>query len=118
MKRSSIVLLIATIFTTINLIPANAGSFCNNGSYSMNSGRGTCSYNGGVNKGLPSYSDPGSSSYNRNNGFGSSLNDPYGSGLGSYGSSRNKNSYGSGYGSTLNDPYSSWGTTTQKKSKW
>ena len=83
MKRSSIVLLIATFFTSINFIPANAGSLCNNGSYSMNSGRGTCSYNGGVNKNFPSYSDPGSSSFNRNNGLGTRLNDPYGSGLGS-----------------------------------
>ena len=118
MKRSSIVLLIATFFTSMNFIPANAGSLCNNGSYSMNSGRGTCSYNGGVNKNFPSYSDPGSSSFNRNNGLGTRLNDPYGSGLGSFGSSRNKNPYGSGYGSTLNDPYGSWGTTTKKKSKW
>jgi hypothetical protein len=50
-------------------IAANAGSYCNNGSYSSNSGRGTCSYNGGVNRSLPSYSDPGSSSYSRNNGL-------------------------------------------------
>ena len=51
--------------------PASAGSFCNNGSYSSNSGRGTCSYNGGVNKNFPSYSDPGSSSYKRNYGLNS-----------------------------------------------
>ena len=118
MKRLAVVVATICALSVVNLAPAQAGSFCNNGSYSMNSGRGTCSYNGGVDRNLPSYSDPGSSSYNRNNGFGSSLNDPYGSGLGSYGSSRNKNSYGSGYGTTLNDPYSSWGTTTKKKSKW
>jgi len=58
----------------VSIAPASAGSYCNNGSYSSNSGRGTCSYNGGVNKGFPSYSDPGSSSYNRNNGFGSTSN--------------------------------------------
>lgn len=62
---------------------AQAGSTCNNGSYSSNSGRGTCSWNGGVNRNLPSYSDPGSSSFNRNNGSSSSRNsgigsDPYG----------------------------------------
>lgn len=49
---------------------ASAGSLCNNGTYSMNSGRGTCSWNGGVNNRYPSYSDPGSSSWNRQNGFG------------------------------------------------
>jgi hypothetical protein len=62
-----------------SIAPASAGSFCNNGSYSANSGRGTCSYNGGVNKSFPSYSDPGSSSYNRNYGFGSSRNNGLGS---------------------------------------
>jgi len=67
--------------------PASAGSFCNNGSYSSNSGRGTCSYNGGVNKSFPSYSDPGSSSYSRNYGFNSTP---------SYGTSKN-NSFGNGY---------------------
>ena len=56
----------------VSVAPASAGSYCNNGSYSSNSGRGTCSHNGGVNKGLPSYSDPGSSSYKRNNGLGTS----------------------------------------------
>jgi hypothetical protein len=52
---------------------ASAGSLCNNGRYSSNSGSGTCSSNGGVNKYAPSYSDPGSSSYNRNNGLGGGL---------------------------------------------
>jgi len=56
----------------VSIAPASADSLCNNGTYSSNSGRGTCSWNGGVNKSFPSYSDPGSSSYNRNNGFGSS----------------------------------------------
>lgn len=77
----------------VSIAPASAGSYCNNGTYSANSGRGTCSYNGGVNKNFPSYSDPGSSSFNRNNGFG------YGSG---YGSSRNK-----GFGSSQSYGYSS-----------
>ena len=63
----------------LSAAPASAGSMCNNGSYSSNSGRGTCSHNGGVNKGFPSYSDPGSSSFNRNNGFGSSRNNGFGS---------------------------------------
>ena len=52
---------------------ASAGSICNNGKYSANSGRGTCSWNGGINPGFPSQSDPGSSSWNRKNG----LSDPF-----------------------------------------
>jgi hypothetical protein len=103
MKRLAAVIAMICAFSVINLAPAQAGSFCNNGSYSMNSGRGTCSYNGGVDRNFPSYSDPGSSSYNRNNGFGS-----YGS------TSRNP----LGYGSSLNDPYSSFGSTSKKKSRW
>jgi hypothetical protein len=108
--------------SVVSVAPASAGSICNNGSYSANSGRGTCSYNGGVNKQYQSYSDPGSSSWNRSNGLGSSSS--YGSssknGLGSsssYGSSSNnglgssssfgsssKNGLGStsSYGSSLN----------------
>ena len=83
----------------VSIAPASAGSFCNNGSYSSNSGRGTCSYNGGVNKSFPSYSDPGSSSFKRNNGFGSSRNN-------GFGSSRNN-----GFGST-----SSWGNSLSSNS--
>lgn len=69
MKR---IVIIAITGILISSIPtsANAGSFCNNGTYSSNSGRGTCAYNGGVNKNFPSYSDPGSSSYNRKYGIG------------------------------------------------
>jgi hypothetical protein len=102
----------------VSIAPASAGSFCNNGSYSANSGRGTCSYNGGVNKSFPSYSDPGSSSFNRNYGLGStsswSRTPSYGSsrnyGLGSTSSWSRTPSYGSsrnyGLGST-----SSWSRT-------
>jgi hypothetical protein len=102
MKRATLLVLISIAFTNFALVNANAGSQCNNGTMSSNSGRGTCSYNGGVNKNFPSYSDPGSSSYNRKNSYGSTLNnDPYG--FDSYGSSKSKS-----YGSTLNnDPYSS-----------
>jgi len=73
MKR---IIAVAVIGLTISMsapVTANAGSLCNNGTYSSNSGRGTCSYNGGVNKSTPSYSDPGSSSYNRNNGLSGGL---------------------------------------------
>jgi hypothetical protein len=118
MKKLASVIFGVLLISSINVSASNAGSYCNNGSYSLNSGRGTCSYNGGINKNFPSYSDPGSSSFNRNNGLGSSLNDSLGSGLGSYGSSRNKNSFGTGLGSSLNDPYSSWGSTSKKKSRW
>ena len=79
MKRTTLVVLISIVLTNFALVNANAGSMCNNGSMSSNSGRGTCSSNGGVNKNFPSYSDPGSSSYNRNNGLGSSSNNGLGS---------------------------------------
>ena len=82
----------------VSVAPASAGSYCNNGTYSSNSGRGTCSYNGGVNKGLPSYSDPGSTSYNRNNGLGSNSN---------WGTTPSRNN---GLGST-----STWGNTLNSK---
>ncbi len=102
-KRLFIAISMATLATSlVSITPASAGSICNNGSYSANSGRGTCSWNGGVNKGFSSYSDPGSSSFKRNNGFGSS------SGWGdtpSYGSSRNN-----GLGSTSN-----WGNSLNSK---
>lgn len=71
MKKRSLTLMAAVGLLTLVPVHANAGSYCNNGSYSANSGRGTCSYNGGVNRNMPSYSDPGSSSYNRNNGYNS-----------------------------------------------
>ena len=111
MKRTTLVVLISIVLTNFALINANAGSLCNNGTMSSNSGRGTCSYNGGVNKNFPSYSDPGSSSYNRKNSYGSTLNnDPYG--FDSYGSSKSKS-----YGSTLNnDPYG-FGSYGSSKSK-
>jgi hypothetical protein len=86
----------------VSVAPATAGSWCNNGTYSSNSGRGTCSWNGGVNKGFPSYSDPGSSSFKRNNGFGSTStwgNTP------SFGTSRSN-----GLGST-----STWGNSLNSK---
>lgn len=79
-KRLFAAISMAVLATSlVSIAPASAGSLCNNGSYSANSGRGTCSYNGGVNKSFPSYSDPGSSSFNRNNGFGSSRNNGLGS---------------------------------------
>ena len=100
MKKQLIALLVFVISISGITSPANAGTLCNNGTMSSNSGRGTCSYNGGVNKSFPSYSDPGSSSYNRQNGLGSTKS--YGSGLGSSGLGSTK-SYGSGLGSSTLD---------------
>ena len=71
--KKLVLISLGTLLLALVPSPANAGSQCNNGTYSSNSGRGTCSWNGGVNKSFPSYSDPGSSSYNRNNGFSSGL---------------------------------------------
>jgi hypothetical protein len=78
MKRITFAAITGLLLSLIISTPSNAGSYCNNGTYSSNSGRGTCSYNGGVNRNYPSFSDPGSSSYNRNNGY-SSNNYSYGS---------------------------------------
>ena len=101
-RRISLIAVVAIFLGLISIPVANAGSWCNNGTYSTNSGRGTCSSNGGVNKSMPSYSDPGSTSYNRQNGL--SSNKSYGSSLGSsksYGSSLGSSkSYGSSLGSS------------------
>lgn len=76
MKRNLLVVGILGIMigSLISSPAAVGGSLCNNGKYSSNSGSGTCSSNGGVSKYAPSYSDPGSSSYNRQNGLGGGLN--------------------------------------------
>ncbi len=78
MKKRLFVAVVMGIFASslVSVAPASAGSICNNGTYSSNSGRGTCSHNGGINRGFPSYSDPGSTSFNRNNGFGSTWSTP------------------------------------------
>ena len=67
MKSISKILIIVFVLSLTPVNSAVAGSMCNNGKYSTNSGRGTCSWNGGVNKNYPSYSDYGSSSWSRNN---------------------------------------------------
>jgi hypothetical protein len=72
MKKVITVLISVMIVSGIGTLPAHADSLCNNGKFSANSGRGTCSWNGGVNKNYPSFSDPGSSSFSRNNGLGNS----------------------------------------------
>jgi len=106
MKKLVIAFLSAMTLAIMGIVPAHAGSYCNNGSYSANSGSGTCSKNGGVNKNFPSYSDPGSSSYKRNNGFaGNGFNNGFGSGSkkNSFGSNLNNNGFGS---SLKNNGYS------------
>jgi hypothetical protein len=97
MKKRLFVAVIMGIFASslVSIAPASAGSICNNGTYSSNSGRGTCSHNGGINRGFPSYSDPGSTSFNRNNGFGSTWSTP---------------SRSNGFGST-----STWGNSLNSK---
>ena len=103
MRRIALLALIVLASVLGTVTPANAGSYCNNGTYSANSGRGTCSSNGGVNKNLPSYSDPGSSSYKRNNGLGINSNNNFGynSNKG-FGSNSNK-----GFGSNSNNGFGS-----------
>jgi len=116
-KVAALVTVGVIVGSLFNSTIAQAGSICNNGSYSSNSGRGTCSWNGGVNRNFPSFSDPGSSSFNRNNGYGSSRNN-------GYGSSRNNGLISNPYDSGLmRDPYGSmrdpYGWNTQKpRSRW
>jgi hypothetical protein len=99
-------LLILSGASLILFVPqASAGTYCADGTYSYSSGKGTCSWHGGISGGAPSskksygssLNDPyGLNSYSNKKSYGSSLNDPYG--LNSY---SNKKSYGS----SLNDPY-------------
>ena len=103
MKKLSLVSTLIMLFT-LSLhsgVSANAGTYCADGSYSYSSGRGTCSWHGGILGGAPS----------RTKSYGSTLNnDPYG--FNSYGSTKSKS-----YGSTLNDdPYgfNSYGSTKSK----
>ena len=49
MKKVALAMAIALVGSLVSVAPASAGSWCNNGKYSSNSGRGTCSGNGGVN---------------------------------------------------------------------
>ena len=86
--------------------PASAGTFCADGTYSASSGKGTCSWHGGILGGAPSKQNGYGST---TKSYGSSLNDPYG--LNSYGSTKKS------YGSSLNDPYglNSYGSFGTKK---
>jgi hypothetical protein len=83
--------------------PAAQAVWCNDGTWSNSSGRGTCSWHGGIDRGASGYGlgnsyglSGGGSSYNRWNSN-------------SYGNSNrwNSNSYGNGslYGNSFDDPY-------------
>jgi len=87
MKRLILITLAVTgsIFTSI--LPANAGTYCADGTYSSSFGSGTCSWHGGILGGAPS----------KTKSYGSTLNsDPYG--LNSNSNSRTVKPYG-GFGS-------------------
>ncbi len=74
--------------SAISIVPTANAARCNDGTWSNSSGRGTCSWHGGVEGGSKSYGNSyGSNSYG--NKYGSN----------SYGS----NSYGNKYGSGLSD---------------
>ena len=97
MKKTNLVVLISIVLTNFSSVVANAGTYCADGTYSYSSGKGTCSWHGGIMGGAPS----------KKKSYGSSLNDPWSSSLNDPWSS---NSYGStkkSYGSSLNDPWSS-----------
>ena len=85
---------------------ASAGTFCADGTYSSSTGKGTCSWHGGILGGAPSKQNGYGST---KKSYGSSLNDPCG--LNSYGSTSKS------YGSSLNDPYglNSYGSFGTKK---
>ena len=67
---------------------ASAGTFCADGTYSSSTGKGTCSWHGGILGGAPSKQNGYGST---TKSYGSSLNDPYG--LNSYGSFGTKKCY-------------------------
>ena len=105
MKKFVLIALVAFGSVCTSLVPAHAGTYCADGTYSASSGSGTCSWHGGILGGAPS----------KSKSYGSTLNnDPYG--LNSYGSTKSKS-----YGSTLNnDPYGfdRYKTGTQKSKRW
>ncbi len=69
--------------SAISIVPTANAARCNDGTWSNSSGRGTCSWHGGVEGGSKSYG----------NSYGSN----------SYGNKYGSNSYGNKYGSGLSD---------------
>ena len=79
-----------TLGATVALAPASSAAICNDGWSSMSSGRGTCSWHGGIMGGGSSRNSGGYNSFGYNDGF----SDSYGLG----GSRRGSSSYGLGSG--------------------
>jgi hypothetical protein len=91
-KIERLILTVGVISSIFVFVPqSNADTLCNNGTLSKSSGRGTCSWNGGI---------AGGSSSSKNNSFGYS--DPWGSSS----SSKKNSSYG------YSDP---WGSSSSSK---
>ena len=89
-----------TLGATLALAPASSAAVCNDGWASMSSGRGTCSWHGGVMGGGSSRNSGGYNSFGYNDGY----SDSYGLGSSkrggsSYGYGSGSNSYGYGSGS-------------------
>ena len=108
-KKLAAVALIAGVIagSAISIAPAANAAWCNDGTWSNSSGRGTCSWHGGVEGGSKSYGNSyGSNSYgNNSNGCNSYGSNSFGGnslsgneyGSNSYGSnSYGNNSFGSG----------------------
>jgi hypothetical protein len=95
-----VLFLLGTSFATIS--PASAGQFCADGTWSNSSGRGTCSWHGGIlgnttKKKTNTYSDPWGTSLN---------NDPWAT------TKKKTDTYSDPWGTSLNnDP---WATTKKK----
>lgn len=84
---------IATVMVTLGATETSSAAMCANGTWSNATGRGACSWNGGVSD----WMDPSRPYSSKNSwGYGNDYGNSYGRGSRSYGSSR-------GYGSN------SWG---------
>jgi hypothetical protein len=98
MKRTSAIICLLIVATFFPIQSAGANTLCNDGTISRSSGKGTCSWHGGIAGNSP-----------RNNGFGTSsrnngLSDPWGS------TSRNNGFGTSSRNNGLSDP---WGSTSR-----
>ena len=102
MKRLLLVLALMFCSSLVAIQPVNAGEWCADGTWSNSSGKGTCSWHGGIQgsttkKKTNSYNDPWNTTTN---------NDPWGT------TKKKTNSYNDPWGTTTNnDP---WGTTKKK----
>jgi hypothetical protein len=125
MKRLLLVLALMFSASLVAIQPVNAGEWCADGTWSNSSGKGTCSWHGGIQgnttkKKTNSYNDPWGTTTN-NDPWGTtkkktnSYNDPWGTTTNNdpWGTTKKKtNSYNDPWGtSTNNDP---WGTTKKK----